>query len=409
MTHRCSGAIAWLGLEVVGLAECLARIDARDKDVNAWAYLDRAAAGGSGPLAGIVLGVKDVIDVAGMPTTHGSPVFANNIATDDAEAVRLLRQAGAVILGKTVTAEFATYHPGPTINPRKSGHTPGGSSSGSAAAVADGQADIALGTQTAGSMIRPGSFCGTLALKPSHGRYPTKGVLDTATSLDTLGVFGRSLALLQVADSVLSGELVLPHPRTPLRLGLCRMPDWDKASAEMQEVLIDFAAQMEKSFCTLVDVTLPEPFERLGAAQALIHRYEAAQEMGWIRREHADGVSATFRQMIDAGAATPEASYKAARALQDECRALLSAVFADVDLLLAPGAPGVAPEGLSATGDPMFQRIWTATGAPCLGFPGAWRSDGLPLGLQIIGMPGTDRQLLADAETIMAHAALREV
>lgn len=392
----------------MGLAECLARIDARDKDVHAWAFLDREAAGGSGPLAGVVLGVKDVIDVAGMPTTHGSPVFANSIAEHDAEAVRLLRQAGAVILGKTVTAEFATYHPGPTVNPRKPGHTPGGSSSGSAAAVADGQADIALGTQTAGSMIRPGSFCGTLAFKPTHGRYPTKGVLDTATSLDTLGVFGRTLALLQVADSVLSGELGLPHPRTPLRLGLCRMPDWDKASAEMQEALTGFAAQMEKAGCSLVDVTLPEPFERLGAAQALIHRYEAAQEMGWIRRDHADGVSATFREMIDAGATTPEASYMAARALQDECRALLSTVFADFDVLLAPGAPGVAPEGLSATGDPMFQRIWTATGAPCLGFPGAWRSDGLPLGLQIIGMPGKDRQLLADGETIMAHAALRE-
>ncbi len=392
----------------MGLAECLARIDARYKDVNAWAYLDRAAAGGSGPLAGVVLGVKDVIDVAGMPTTHGSPVFANNIAEQDAEAVRLLRQAGAVVIGKTVTAEFATYHPGPTVNPRKPGHTPGGSSSGSAAAVADGQADIALGTQTAGSMIRPGSFCGTLAFKPSRGRYPTKGVLDTATSLDTLGVFGCNLELIQVADSVLSGEQGLPHAHKPLRLGLCRTPDWEKASAELQQALIAFAAKMARADCIVVDVTLPEPFERLGVAQALIHRYEAAHEMGWIRREHADGISATFREMIDAGASTPEADYKAARALQDECRALQPAVFADIDLLLAPGAPGAAPEGLSATGDPMFQRIWTATGAPCLGFPGAWRSDGLPLGLQIIGMPGADRQLLADAETIIAHAVLRE-
>lgn len=392
----------------MGLAECLARIDARDADVRAWSYLDRAAQGGDGPLAGVVLGVKDVIDVVGMPTTHGSPVFADNIATDDAEAVALLRRAGAVVLGKTVTAEFATYHPGPTVNPRKPGHTPGGSSSGSAAAVADGQADIALGTQTAGSMIRPGSFCGTLAFKPSRGRYPTKGVLDTSKSLDTLGLFSRTLDLLRRADGVLSGDIGLPHARKTLRLGLCRMPDWEKASAEMQETLLAFGAKLAEAGVTIFDITLPEPFDRLGAAQALIHRTEAAREMGWIRRDHEAGVSATFREMIDAGAATPEADYAAARALQDKCRALLPAVFTDVDLLLAPGAPGVAPEGLSATGDPMFQRIWTATGAPCLGFPGTWRNDGLPLGLQIIGLPNTDRQLLADAENIIAHAALRE-
>ncbi|MFM7027153.1 MAG: amidase [Chakrabartia sp.] len=392
----------------MGLAECLARIDARDADVRAWSYLDRAALGGNGPLAGVVLGVKDVIDVAGMPTTHGSPIFADNIASEDAEAVALLRRAGAVVLGKTVTAEFATYHPGPTVNPRKPGHTPGGSSSGSAAAVADGQADIALGTQTAGSMIRPASFCGTFAFKPSRGRYPVKGVLDTATSLDTLGVFGRSLALLATVDAVLSGESESAAARRPLRVGLCKMPDWDKASTEMQDALLGCGAKLAAAGCVVTDVTLPEPFERLGAAQSLIHRCEAAHEMGWIRREHPDQVSPTFRDMIDAGAATPDADYAAARALQNDCRGLLSQVFAEVDVLLAPGAPGVAPEGLSATGDPMFQRIWTATGAPCLGFPGAWRSDGLPLGLQVIGLPGADRQLLADAETIIAQAVLRE-
>lgn len=390
------------------VAECLGRIDARDAEVRAWAYVDRAATGGEGPLAGVVLGVKDVIDVAGMPTTHGSPIFADNLAAQDAAAVALLRAAGAAVLGKTVTAEFATYHPGPTVNPRKAGHTPGGSSSGSAAAVADGQADIALGTQTAGSMIRPGSFCGTLAFKPTIGRYPVAGVLDTAPSLDTLGLFARDLDLLVAADAVLTGAGALPAPHAPLRVALCRMPTWDQASGEMQDTAIEFAARLHEAGCELSEVTLPEPFTRLQDAQLLIHRTEAADVLGAIRREHPDEVSAEFRAMIDAGAATDPADYAAARALQEECKALLPTIFADVDLLLAPGAPGAAPEGTGATGDPMFQRIWTATGAPCLGFPGAWRADGLPLGLQVIGLPGTDRQLLADARTIIAHAALKE-
>lgn len=392
----------------MGVAECLGRIDARDAEVRAWAHVDRAATGGEGPLAGVVLGVKDVIDVAGMPTTHGSPIFADNIAAQDAAAVALLRAAGAAVLGKTVTAEFATYHPGPTVNPRKAGHTPGGSSSGSAAAVADGQADIALGTQTAGSMIRPGSFCGTLAFKPTIGRYPVAGVFDTAPSLDTLGLFARDLDLLVAADAVLTGAGALPAPHAPLRVALCRMPTWDQASGEMQDTAIEFAARLHEAGCELSEVTLPEPFTRLQDAQLLIHRTEAADVLGAIRREHPDEVSAEFRAMIDAGAATDPADYAAARALQEECKALLPTIFADVDLLLAPGAPGAAPEGTGATGDPMFQRIWTATGAPCLGFPGAWRADGLPLGLQVIGLPGTDRQLLADARTIIAHAALKE-
>ncbi len=392
----------------MGLAECLARIDARDPQVRAWAHIDRQAQSGDGPLADVVLGVKDVIDVAGMPTTHGSPVYAGNIAASDAEAVARLRTAGAVVLGKTVTAEFATYHPGPTINPRKAGHTPGGSSSGSAAAVADGQADIALGTQTAGSMIRPGSFCGTLAFKPSFGRYPDGGVLATAPSLDTLGLFARTLDLLTAADAVVSGEAEQPVPHAPLRVGLCRMPIWAQASAEMQGVLLDFATRLSAAGCLVHDVTLPQAFERLGEAQLVIHRTEAFQVLGDIRRAHGAEVSEEFRAMIDAGAATRAEDYAAARTLQEDCTAMLPAIFADVDLLLAPGAPGVAPEGLGATGDPMFQRIWTAVGAPCLGFPAAWRDDGLPLGLQIVGLAGGDRQLLANAQIIIPHAALRE-
>ena len=254
------------------LAECLARIEARDASVRGWVHIDRDAKGGGGPLAGLVVGVKDVIDVAGMPTTHGSPIYAGNIAQADAEAVARLRAAGAVVLGKTVTAEFATYHPGPTANPRNLAHTPGGSSSGSAAVVADGQADIALGTQTAGSMIRPASFCGTFGFKPTLGRYPLAGVLETSPSLDTLGVFARNLAVLSAADAVLSGDDADPAAVASLTIGLCRSPAWDEASAEMQEAFLAFADKLRAAGHTVMDRTLPEPFDRLPAAQALVHR-----------------------------------------------------------------------------------------------------------------------------------------
>lgn len=392
----------------MALGDCLARIDARDGEVRGWTHLDRTANGGAGPLSGLVLGVKDVIDVAGMPTTHGSPIFASNVAAADAEAVARLRAAGAVVLGKTVTAEFATYHPGPTRNPRNLAHTPGGSSSGSAAVVADGQADFALGTQTAGSMIRPASFCGTLGWKPSFGRYPLEGVLETAPSLDTLGVFARNLDILVAADAVLSGETDMPDPVGPLTVGLCRSPAWDEASAEMQAAFLAFAETLRGAGHAVVERDLPEPFHRLGPAQALLHRCEAAMVMGHIRRTWPDKVSAEFAAMIDEGAAESEDAYQAARTLQLDCKELLGEIFAGVDLLLVPGAPGAAPEGLSATGNPAFQRIWTAVGVPCLGFPAAWREDGLPLGLQLVAAPGTDRQLLANARQIVALAALRE-
>ena len=390
------------------LETCLARIEARQPQVQGWAFIDKDARGGAGPLAGLVLGVKDVIDVAGMPTTHGSPAYRDNIPSADAESVARLRAAGAVVLGKTVTAEFATYHPGPTTNPRNPAHTPGGSSSGSAAVVADGQADLALGTQTAGSVIRPASFCGTFGFKPTFGRYPLGGVLETAPSLDTLGLFGRDLAVIAAADAVLSGEDAVPAAEASLTVGLCRSPAWENASPEMQAAFHAFANTLRAAGHTIIPRDLPAPFDGLIAAQILIHRREASMVMGHIRREHAALVSPAFIAMIDAGAAESEADYQAALALQRESKALAPEVFAGVDLLLVPGATGAAPLGHAATGDPVFQRLWTALGAPCFGFPAAWGSDGLPLGLQVIGAPGTDRLMLSNLTAIAALAAPRE-
>jgi amidase len=392
----------------MGLPDCLARIEARNDAVKGWAYLDPSARSGVGPLADVVLGVKDVIDVAGMPTTHGSPAFAGNIATADAECVARLRRAGAVVLGKTVTAEFATYSPGPTRNPWNAGHTPGGSSSGSAAVVADGQADIAFGTQTAGSMIRPASFCGTIGFKPSFGRYPTEGVLETAHSLDTIGLFARTIDLLDRADAVVAAEPATPSPKASVRLGLCETPMWGEAGNAMRQAFAGFGARLAAAGFDCSPVDLPAEFAGLIDAQALIHRREAWMLLNPIRIAHEGQVTQVFKDFLDAGAGESEADYQAALAMQQACRAQLDAVFADVDLLVVPSAPGVAQEGLGSTGNPVFQRIWTALGVPCLGFPVAW-SNGLPLGVTLVARPGTDRQLIADARAIIALGDFKEL
>ena len=392
----------------------LARIAVRDPAVQAWAWLDAAGARAAAlasdaalPLDGLTLGVKDVIDVAGLPTAHGSPVFADTIAGTDAAAVARLRAAGAIVLGKTVTAEFATYSPGATVNPHRPGHTPGGSSSGSAAAVADRQCDIALGTQTAGSMIRPASFCGVLGFKPSFGRYPLDGVLSTAPSLDTLGVFARSLDVIVRVDAVLAAMPVVATDHAAPIVGLCRA-DMEAAAPTMRDALDAFVAALRKTGVRVVERSWQRPFTQLAKAQALIHRHEAWQALGHLRCKHADRVSAVFRDFIDAGARDTLDDYAAARAVQRACRANAATLFDSVDVLLTPGAPGPAPAGLASTGDPVFQRAWTALGVPCLGFPAAWTAEGLPLGLQLVGRPGGDRALLAAAATIVPHATRRQ-
>lgn len=394
---------------------CLDRIAGRDALVHGWVFLDTAGAIAAAKdrdaaplqrrLEGVAIGVKDVIDVVGMPTTHGSPIFVDNIASADAECVRRLRAAGAIILGKTVTAEFATYSPGPTINPHRPGHTPGGSSSGSAATVADGQVPIALGTQTAGSVIRPASYCGVFGFKPSFGRYPLDGVLETAPHLDTLGFFARSLADIRLVDAVLAADDDDARAVAPSVIGLCRSPAWDEADAAMQQTFFDFAETLRAAGLSVIDRPLSAAFDNLGAAQSLIHRHEAFQALGYLRRDHPDAVSTVFRDFIDAGAVDTPSAYRDALALQAQCKALLGEVFDGIDMLLVPGAAGAAPKGLSATGNPAFQRIWTALGVPCLGFPVRWADAGLPIGLQLIGPPLHDRAFLASAAAVTAHAA----
>jgi amidase len=233
-------------------------------------------------------------------------------------------------------------------------------------------------------------------------------VLDTAPHLDTLGIFARTLDLLVAADAVLTEDSAVVPGRERLAIGLCRSPVWDNASAEMQTAFFDFAQSLRSAGHLVEERELASPFTELSGAQALIHRREAWMELGHIARDHPEQVSPEFLDLMEQGAKDSEADYHAALEIQRDCQEQMPSLFAGVDMLLVPGARSVAPEGIAATGDPVFQRIWTALGVPCLGFPVAWRADGLPLGLQIIGAAGADRQLLADAHSILVHAALRE-
>ena len=404
-------------LTSVALVEaCLARIATREPVVHAWAHLDpeqalnaaRAcdATPPSAPLHGVPVGIKDVIDTADMVTAYGSPAFARHRPATDAACVARLREAGAIILGKTVTAEFATYHPGPTVNPIDPARTPGGSSSGSAAAVADRHVPLALGTQTVGSMLRPGSFCGIHGFKPSFDRYPTAGTLTTSPALDTLGVFARDLVDLLLIDEVLVPSPAAPPPTRPDAVLIARTAAWDQAEPAMQAALAGCADALAEAGVEVVKRPLPPVIDRLLAAQAIIHKHEVWRSLGAIRRAHANVVSQAFAALVDEGGAITPEVYATALELQREARAALPALFDGVAAILTPSAPGIAPRGLASTGDPVFSRIWTALGTPCIGFP--WGADeGMPLGLQLVGRVDDDRGLIAFASRLLGRIGVR--
>lgn len=397
----------------------LQRINKRDATVGAWAQLDveKALAMARekdtqdcmGPLHGVPIGVKDVIDTAGMATRYGSPIYDNHVPALDAACVASLRKAGAIIIGKTVTAEFATYHPGRTANPLNPKHTPGGSSSGSAAAVADFQVPAALGTQTAGSVVRPASFCGVIGFKPSKDRYRTDGVLDTSTHLDTLGFFVRCIDDAKLLDAVLAEvqEADAQAKEFPV-IGICRSPAWSTATAEMKDCLDQAGRRLKNQGARIQSVELAGVFSKLGAAQSLIHAREAADFLGPIVDRNVSQASAALIDFIQLGRGFPEADYLQALELQRDCSSQFEDAIEGVDVLLTPAASGTAPAGLAATGSPDFCRIWTALGVPCISFPVAAATNQLPLGLQLVGRMNQDRQLLQMAAKIQPAASLWE-
>lgn len=385
------------------LDACLDRIAAREPEVKAWVCLDaeaaRTAAGASaGVLAGMPLGVKDVFDTLDWPTSYGSPLYAGHRPGQDAAAVALARAAGCVLPGKTVTTEFAYFHPGPTANPHNTDHTPGGSSSGSAAAVGAGMVPFALGTQTAGSVVRPAAFCGVVGYKPTFGTIATFGVKQFAWSLDTVGVFARDLADAALLAEVLSGLLLRPSGETGSpRIGFYKAALWSSPSEAMAVTLEKVAAVAEAAGAQVTEVILPDACASLFEDQKLIMAYEGARSLAHERRGKREALSTPLLELTDAGARVDPNDYLQARARSRQARAALAALFQDVDVLLTPSAPGAAPRGLEATGDPAFNRAWTLLGQPCVTLPAGRDPSGLPLGVQLVGGFDDDARLLAAA------------
>jgi len=392
------------------VSACLERIAKRDGALAAWAHVNAEASlaqareldrqSPRGPLHGIPVGIKDIIDTADMPTEYGSPIYRGHQPRADAAAVALLRRAGCVILGKTATAEFANLHPPATRNPHNPAHTPGGSSSGSAAAVADRMVPLALGTQTGGSMIRPAAFCGVVGLKPSFGSINRTGVKPVADSLDTLGLFANTVEDAALALHVLSGR---PAPdfsaqTAAPRIGFARTSRWNDADASTHAALESAASRLAAAGADVREARLPAAAEALFEAQGLIMNFEAARALAWEQAQHREAISATLRKRLDDGWAVSREQYDGALRTARDAQLQFADLMRGFDLLLTPSARGEAPHGLASTGDSIFNRVWTMLGVPCITLPWGRGPHGLPLGAQFVAAFGEDSALLARAQ-----------
>lgn len=391
---------------------CLERVSERDEDIHAFAHLDavsalaQAKALDDGPVRGLLhglpLGVKDLFDTTDLPTCYGSAVYAGHRPVADAASVALCREAGAVVMGKTVTTEFAYFQPGPTANPRNTRHTPGGSSSGSAAAVADHMVPLALGTQTAGSIIRPAAFCGVVGYKPSLGRVASAGVKSLSPTLDVIGGFGRSVRDAALLGAVLTGDtrLVDQPEHGALRIGLFQTPDWHQAGADTQTAWAQATQALTPHADQCQDVAMPQGFGELVQMQKDVMAFEMARALSFERQRHRAGLSPQLQALLDAGMAISGATHAALLARTADWRLRIDSLFERHDVLLTPSTMGEAPAGLEATGDPLFCRSWSLLGLPCVHLPFASGANGLPVGLQLVGRMGEDHRLLAAAHWI---------
>lgn len=393
------------------VSACLERIDAREDEVGAWQSIDRDlalekaraadATTPRGPFHGVPFAVKDVIDTADLPTTYGSPIFEGNRPTADAACVAKMNDAGAVLLGKTVSTEFATFFPGKTRNPHNLEHTPGGSSSGSAAAVADRMVPIAFGNQTAGSLIRPAAFCGLFGLKPTHGTVDLSGILELESTFDTLGYMARGVDDLATFYAIARGAT--PQPLSdgvgrPPRVGICHTHFWDEAQAEAREALADAAARFEAAGADVGEMTLPQDFATIPENHGVILNVGLSKSLADVYENNRDRISERLRDMIESGRDCPADRFESALAHATACRTAADAAFGDWDVLLTPSAPGEAPAGHSATGNPIFQVMWTLLHVPCVTIPIATGPNGLPVGVQLIGRRGDDDTVLKIAK-----------
>ncbi|MGQ0511681.1 MAG: amidase [Betaproteobacteria bacterium] len=411
--------------------DCLARIRDIEPQVQAWTFLDEAHAlaqakaaderrregHATGPLHGIPVGVKDIIDTGDMPTENGSPLFSGRTPRHDAVVVAKLRAAGAVVLGKTVTTECAYFHPGKTHNPHNLEHTPGGSSSGSAAAVAAGMAPLALGTQTNGSVIRPAAFCGAYGFKPSHGLVPRTGILQLSRTLDHVGVMARSIEDVALAMEALAGWdagdpdtrpgaripfTAIASEEPPIRpmLGFIRTPHWERLDAEAKEAIGELVGALGEA---VEEVDLFPSADAAWDWQKTIMEAEMAHNFAREWRDGRDQLSDPLRALIERGREVRAVDYQHAVSriapMQESFEELFTQRF---DAILTPAAAGIAPKGLGSTGDPRFCTLWTLAGLPALSMPLLRGSNGMPIGVQLVGRRHFDARLLRTARWLVA-------
>ncbi len=408
---------------------CIGRIEEREPTVRAWQFFDPELAleqarncdeaEEKGPLCGVPVAVKDHTDTADMPTGYGSSIYGGYRPKTDANSVAGLRAAGAVVAGKSKLTELALYHPADTTNPRDPTRTPGGSSSGSAAAVADFMVPVATGTQTVGSIIRPASYCGVFGFKPTFGSIPRGGILPLAASLDTVGLFARNVEDLALFASVLSESdprLASTRVAQPTNLDLgsfaktqapriafVRTAQWPALDADTRGRLERLAKRLGDHGARVDEIELPEKFGELVEVQNTILEVELARSLSYEFENHPRSLSETLYDILERGRSIGLNSYLAAQKLAAECRWEACDLFEEHDALLAPSVLGEAPVGLESTGDPLFCRTWTLLGLPCVSFPGMLGPNGLPLGAQIIGPRYRDDRALNVARWVSAR------
>ncbi|MCK6450404.1 MAG: amidase [Alphaproteobacteria bacterium] len=404
---------------------CLGRIKAVDGDIRAWTFLDpdhalrqaealdrqRSEGKPIGRLHGVPVGIKDVFDTGDMPTELGSPLYAGRMPRRDAACVARLRAAGAVIMGKTVTTEFAYFTPGKTANPHDPRRTPGGSSSGSAAAVAATMVPGAIGSQTAGSVIRPAAFCGVVGFKPTHGLIPRTGALLLSRTVDHIGVFARTLEDAALMAEVMAGHddgdpdtrpiatpplaaVAAERPPLPPRFAFVKTPMWDQAEKSTQDAFVAFAESLGEG---AGEVELPSAAGEIIALHGTVMDVEMAHNL---HREYEDGaekLSLRLRQLIERGRSHLAVAYRRSVDLIEPINAAIDAVFDEYDAIVTPAAPGEAPLGLDATGNPVFCSPWTYLGTPAVTLPLLKGPAGMPLGVQLVGRRGNDARLLRTA------------
>jgi len=392
------------------LAQSIAAIEARDKTIGA--FVCRAKnprAQEDGPLRGIAVGIKDIIDTCDLPTEMGSAIYRGWRPRADAAVVMMLKQAGATVVGKTTTTAFAANDPTATLNPRNHGHTPGGSSSRSAAAVAAGMVPLAVGTQTGGSVIRPASYCGVAAIKPSYRLLPTVGVKCFSWTLDTVGLFAADVESLALALSAVTDrpELLPEAAARAPRIGVVTQDFAGAPEQEGAEALRIAAQAAERAGASVHALSLPEIVAEAWRVHPTIQNFEAHQSFAWEYRENTDAMPPLLRARLDDSAGITPAAYDEACGVTRRARAALAETFAQADVLLTVSAPGAAPKGLASTGDARFNRLWTLMGVPCVNVPAYVADGGLPVGVQIVAAFGADAQALAAARFVEDALARR--